>query len=562
MYFIHILKLRRFSLIFSTLISFFVCLMIYLDMYNHYLVFLWLSSISILLIPSLLLKKPTFKLSRTTFVLTFVILSPLLVRILNYDLSRIHGDDLITAYFSARYDFSKINFFSMIPQEKGEWVSQFSTPFFVLQKFFFLIFGESLLTIKLSVLPYVFLVSLFVFLITKTILDEKVAIIAIVLYSFLGVSLYLETLGLHFIASTAMFLIFFYFLILSMKEEKIIYPLLTGIFCAFCYLFYASSYLALPFMVIVFLIQFIIKRKLYVMKSFVISLIGFFIVISPFLVYSYKFNNYFLQRFNQVSLLNGSWSGAKDRIKNGEEPLTIIKENLSISVKSLYNDGIGGHGGYSFGHLAFFDRFTIFLFIIGSLSGLFLLFKYKKTEIALIYFSIIIFFFTAIVLTIPPPAYHRFSIAFPFLAIVISLPFYLILSIKSFSIPFKYSLIGITILCYIIVNQNYFTKSVVSENYHEALKLANYINQSFDSGNLYIASFPGYAFEKIYYFTKNKKAISIQTDYHNNLLAKFNPNEKYLYVILFPDEFDKKFLAADKNGRIVRFSKSYSIFFN
>lgn len=547
----------------SLLLSLYVSYKIYSNEYSHSLIFIWLLSILLIMIAFGVLniiKKIHF--SKRWIFLMVVLSLPIIVRVSNYNLNRIHGDDLITAYFSAQYDFDKINFFSVIPQERGDWVCQFPTVFFVIQKIFFTFFGENLLTIKLSVTPYIFIVSLMIFLIVKKILNEKTALISIIIYSFFAPSLYLETLGLHFISSTVMFLIFFYFLILSIKAEKIIYPLLTGIFGAFCYLFYTSSYIALPILAFSYFIQFITKRRFTISKYFLISILSFLITISPFITYAYKYDGYFSQRINQVSLLNGEWSGAKDRIKNGEHPLTIIKENLILSFKSLYTDGIGGHGGYSFGNFAFFDRFTLALFIIGTLSGLLLLFKYKKTEIALLYSIVIISFFTAIVLTIPPPAYHRFSIVFPFLVIIISFPFFIILSLRRINNLFKYSVILSVVLIYIMINQSYFLSSVMSEEYHEQLALSDFINQRFDKRNIYVAAFPAYAFEKIYYFTENKKAISIQSDYHINLIRRFNPNEKYLYIILFPDNFDDKFLQLDKKGELVKFSKTHSLFFN
>lgn len=529
-------------------------------MYNHYLVFLWLSSISILLISSLPLKKPTFKLSKKTFVLAFVILSPLLVRILNYDLSRIHGDDLISSYFSANYNFGAVNFFSMMPQDRGEWVSQFPTIYFAFQKLFFVLFGENILTVKLSVVPYIFIVSLMIFLIIKKIFNIKTAIIAIIIYSFFAPSLYLETLGLHFISSTAMFLIFFYFLILSMNEKKIIYPLLTGVFCAFCYLFYTSSYIALPILIFIYFIQFTTQRRLTILKNFLLSILSFLIIISPFITYAYKYNNYFDQRINQVSLLNGEWSGAKDRIKNGENPLTTIKENLLLSFKSLYVGGIGGHGGYNFGNLAFLERFTLLLFIIGLLA----VFKMivKKMELFFVVVVIVLSYITGVIFTIPPPAYHRFSLAFPFIVVVISAFFYYILSLNKMPKALKLVIVTIALLVYSINNQTYFLKSTETEKNNTNIRLAQYINTNFPNRNIYIASFPYFAFEKILYFIRKDKSKNVLTDYHANLLARFDKDEKYVYVIIFPEVFNAQFKVKDANGKIINFSQTYSLFVN
>jgi hypothetical protein len=54
----------------------------------------------------------------------------------------------------------------------------------------------------------------------------------------------------------------------------------------------------------------------------------------------------------------------------------------------------------------------------------------------------------------------------------------------------------------------------------------------------------------------------IETDYHENLLKAFDRSEKYVYLILFPAEFDEKFQQADANGRLFHFSKRWSVFAN
>jgi len=101
--------------------------------------------------------------------------------------NRAHGDDLLTAYFSATYDLGS-NFFAPVPADWTQWVTQFPCPFFF-QKIFFLVFGESLMSIKFSVLPYVLVVSTFLFFVVRELLDERAAIVALVLHSFFWPSL-------------------------------------------------------------------------------------------------------------------------------------------------------------------------------------------------------------------------------------------------------------------------------------------------------------------------------------------------------------------------------------
>lgn len=44
--------------------------------------------------------------------------------------------------------------------------------------------------------------------------------------------------------------------------------------------------------------------------------------------------------------------------------------------------------------------------------------------------------------------------------------------------------------------------------------------------------------------------------------CKNHPNEKYVYAIIFPQDFEEKFAQLDANGRIIHISKGYSLFAN
>lgn len=498
------------------------------------------------------------------FLLILIILLPIIVRIANYSPNRIHGDDTISAFFSSNYNFRKDNFFAPVPINKAEWVCQFPSLYFVLQKIFFIFSGESLLTIKLSILPYVGIVSLMIFLISKKFFDTKTAAVGVILYSFFPASLYLETLGLHFISSTAVFLIFFYFLIIGSENNSFYNSILIGVSCAFCYFFYSSSYIALPIMFLFFFAQFFKKNNLKKnIANLTISIIGFIIVVSPFLINMYKEKNFYLAgRIKQVSIINGEWSGTKERIKNGESINKIVVDNFVLSFNSLYKNGIGGHGGYTFGHLALFDKFSILLIFAGLLSCLFLIFLKKKTELLFVLAIILMAFVSGMVLTIPPPPFHRFSIAFPFFVIIESSIFFILFKEIKISETIKYALTVFVLIVYSINNQNYFEKSIKDEKENMDVKISLFIKEKYPSRKVMIASFPGYALEKIMYFVINNKGMKtlIATDYHQNFIDKFDRNENYLYVLIFPDVFDSKFKELDKKGKLINFSNNYSIF--
>lgn len=554
--------LRKILFLSSIFYSILISLNIAVNNYSHLLIILWILSIIFLVLSfswQIKLEIPKIKLSIKLFLIIFFILLPSVIRILNYNENRLHGDEALTAYFSAKYDFAATNFFSGIPIDKAQWVAQFPSAFFILQKFFFMIFGESYLTIKLSIIPYVLIISLFLFLTTKIILNKKAAIISLVIYAFFPISLYLETLGLHFVSSTAIYSIFFYLSLLNFRKNSSFLSVLIGIFAAFNFLFYNSSFIALPMLFVVYFFQFIFLKKISILKNFLLALISFLIVLGPFLSHNIFINKYFISRIRQVSLLTGEWSTAGEQFAQGLSPQKVIFDNLKKSIQSMYESDIGGHGGYTFNNQAFFKKFTMVLFIIGIIIGIILMFR--KVELLFIFLTIIFSFFT-LVMSIPPPAYHRFSLSFPFIAIILALPIQALLSIKKIPLKFKSAVVVILLFIYCRNNQLYFNTSVVKENYHESIKLSDLINQNYPDRNIYIASFPGFVFEKIYYFSKNKKIKSIKTDYHDNFLNNFNQEEKYVYIYIFPQDFDVKFQKIDPNGMIIPFSSSYSLFVN
>ena len=543
----------------SIFLTIYINMNIFYNHYSHFLFILWIISIFFFLLAFLRqFSFPDFN-KKQIIPIFCIILLPLIVRISHYNLNRIHGDDLMAAYFSTTQDFPRINFFSGIPTVRTDWESQFPSPFFILQKIFFILFGESLLTVKLSIIPYVLVVTIMIFLITKSILNEKVAAISVFLYSFFAINLYLETIGLWVISGTAVFLVFFYFLICNLKKNNAINSMFMGLFSGFSYLFYFNSYIAFPIMTLVFFCQLLIIKKLYVVRNFLISIVGFAVVISPFFTYANTFENYFTDRLIQVSLLTGAWSSISKDVSQGKSIFPFLKDNIFLTIKSFYIDGIGGQGGVNFGRLALFESFSLYLFLSGLLF-LFILVP-RKIELLLL-LLVVIFSIIPIILSIPPPAYHRFALAFPFINIISALPFYVILKVLRIHSSIKYILIFMIIIIYGAKNQSYYLTSVKAEKYHPILYVSDYINKNFPVRNVYVAAYPGYAFDKIYYFSREKNATGIYVEYHETFLAHFNRNEKYVYVVLFPDVFNDRFSRADPNGRVINLSADYSLFVN
>lgn len=531
------------------------------DDYNHIYILYWFTSIVLLLLASLPkdILKQGFKvkklLNKKAFakglLILFILLIPAIIRIINIDSERIHADEFIPAYYSAHYDFDNTNFFGGVPPQKG-WVTQFPSPYFVLQALFFKFFGENPLSVKLSTMPYSFIVTVFLYLIVKEIFTKRLALISAMLYAFLSPSLYLETFGLHFISSTAIFISFFFVALLLLKKGNPFLAAILGILTGLCYLFYTSSYIALPVALIFFLALFIKGNRILALRSFLIFILAFFITFGPFATQALSHENYFIERYNQVKLIQGEWSSVDIKTEKSIANQTI-KKSLADSVYSLFKDGIGGHGGYEFGRLALFNRLSFYLFLLGLVGALIIIFK--RIEIFFVLFVILISFFSGMVLTIQPPAFHRFSIAFPFLVIIMAIPFYWIFSLKNLGNKTKLIASSFLIIIFTLSNLNHFNLAVQNDlsSHREDLddvKVIRFIQNSFPKRKIYVAAFPTFALEKIFYFFD--KSINITSDFHDNLLQNFNPNEKYVYIIIFPDTYEEMFKSKDSKGRIIR----------
>lgn len=514
----------------------------------------WIASILCVMIISFIkkpLRIPTISFGWRTFVVLGIILLPAIVRILLYQPNRIHGDDLLTASFSMAYHPRTTPFFAGVPTST-EWVASFPAPYFLFQKLFLRLFGASVLTVKLSVIPYVLIVSAMTYSIAAYMFNPFTGAVAVVLYAFMAISLYLETLGLHFISSTAIFMIFFYATLRSAKSTAPFWPTITGVACAACYLSYTSSYIALS----VLLVGILTQKKLWKKSAWI--LIGFLITIAPFATYAIKTDNYFIGRINQISLLSGSWSNDRETAKTLGGALSVIQKNLVLSLRSFVEDGIGGHGGYLFDRKAFFNHSGLFLFLLGVTMSLVLV--WEKGGIALLFLVLLLSYITGVVLTIPPPAYHRLSLTFPFIAIVSAIPF---------SLHFKKYVgsgalgIGLYILfVYAYTNITYFQSTVKKETLIPDAAVITHVNTTYPGRHIHVAAFPGFALERLYPFFQPRTALSIDTQYHATYLDHFDAEEPYLYIITLSPAFKDKFVAIDPEGTYVQFSDQYGLFVN
>jgi len=551
--------LTRLTITTSLFITLIIVYMLGNGQYSHVLALLWIIATLLLLIASGRLSGPWrfhFALTPRTIGVVILVLLPVVVRILNYQPYRIHGDDLLTASFSQGFHPQTTNFFAGIP-DGSKWVAKFPAPYFFLQKIFLRIAGASILTVKLSILPYVFIVSAMTYLIAQTILSPFAAVAATLLYAFMAISIYHETLGLHFVSSTAIYMIFFYALLRMLQKGKPFWFCMSGIFAALCYLSYTSSYIALPVLIIA-IIGNAIRWNHKTRRLIWWTIVGFVVTIAPFFTYASTTENYFVGRIDQVSLLTGSWSAARKQSQTVSGAIAAVKENFVLSIHALTRDGVGGHGGYLFGRRAFFHPVGAVLFAIGSLIAL--LTMWHHGGLALVILTILLSYLTGVVLTIPPPAYHRLTLTFPFIAIISALPFHLLENFRRQKVVVIISCLLLAI--YAGVNIHYVQTATRNEAVIEDAAIIRLINTTYPGRHIHVAAFPAFALDKLYPFFTPTAATSIDTQYHNAYLSRFNRNEAYLYVITLPEEFKRKFEDADPAGTYIQFSDKYGIFVN
>lgn len=474
--------------------------------------------------------------------------------------ARVHGDELITAYFSATEDLSPEGFFSHVPASRGEWVSQFPTPFFLLQRAFFVLGGTDIAAVRLSVQPWVWLVVVLLFVVARQLVDEATAWIAMLLSTFLAFSLYLETLGLHFVSSTAVFLAFFAAGARALRDEQPADAVLTGVLCGACYLFYTSSYVALPLLLAVGLAQLARRRSGAALRQLGMALAGCAVVLAPFVASAAAGYNYFDSRWEQVSLFSGQWSDLPERTARGESAVTIVATHAGRCLLSLVKDGVGGHGGYFFGEIALFDRCTLVLLVAGLAFAVLQARRHPGLLVALAVVAGT--FLTGLVLTIPPPAYHRWSVSLPFLALLSALPLRALLDLPRVGQRARRLLVAAAVLLFASCNLAHFDRGSRGETVPQELRLAEYVNSRFAHKKLYMAAFPGYAYNKLAYFADVRRTALAVTGYHSDLLEGFRADEDYLYIIAMPDDFGPRFAALDPRAKLVRFSPQYALVFN
>ena len=466
-----------------------------------------------------------------------VALVPTVVRGVFLNINRVHGDEYILAYFASKYELLKTNVFAPVPADPAAWVSQQASVFTILQKIYLLFVGESFWAVKFSTIPYLLITAIGFYLLARLVLEKKSALIAVGLYSFFAVSLYHDTLATLHAGTNAAFIWFYYFLIKSLQKPSNSSFFMTGIFAGFCYLFDAKSYLAFPLMIIIFGGLLVYKKSKKILVGLSTAIGAFFMIMAPFIWYMIIHNNvYLLQRYHQVKL---SFSSRMD-----------IEANAVTTLRALFTNGIGGDQGFFFGHQALFEPISLLFFVVGI--GLGIVMVRRRPVIGVIIFTILLTFFAGMIMTAPPPAFHRVVVTFPLIAIIMSLPFEKILSRKNL---LTYSIVGLLLVIYSANNLIYFSKAAEKDG-DVSVKLARYIERNFPNREVSIVAFPQYHVQKVFYFSQDNGLHNSVLDYPNNLLVNFDASKRYLYIV--PEMhrgFENEIQSRDGRTQIMQFGE-------
>jgi hypothetical protein len=309
-----------------------------------------------------------------------------------------------------------------------------------------------------------------------------------------------------------------------------------------------------------FAVQWLRVRSIRVVQNFAISLGGLFVVLAPFGAALARAGDYASRRVSDTSILWGHLSPYREALAKGEVgPLEVLRRNLVLSLGFFGRDDVGGAGGFEFGHFAMLDRFSLTLFGIGVLIALV---RLRRTTDLLFVLLTLAACVGMVTLTMPPPTVHRYGLTFPFLAIVMTLPFWLLLRLTRLPGSVRHAVAAGLVLLFVAVNMRRFSEAVFPEQSSDELRLAELLNQKYGGRPLYVAAFPAFGFQKVFYFFDRWKGRRVETDFHAHLLERVDPRERYVYVITLAGDFRKQFEAADPNGRFTRFSVGYSLFAN
>lgn len=536
----------------SLILSIEVFFLLYKEIYHVGLIALWI--LTYILFLASLTKTFRFKVRyRSQHWVIFVIcLIPIIVRlgvIFFFGTDHIHRDEFIEGFIATQITPSVTNFFNPQPENIASSVAQFPSLNFFIQSLYFKLLGIGFWQLKLSNMGYLIGISFLLYRLASRIYQSKITgFITILFYSFLAPALYFDTLVNHITASTFIFLLLLNCLEMYLHKQSALKAGLIGIVTGLNYLFYISSYIALPLVVVAILFQLIKTRSKTVLLHLGIIIIGCLLVLVPFTPYMLHHGFYPVKRFidlNVVSIQADSNNNVAD--KTNTTINTLIKSS-NQTMLSLVKDDIGGSESYAFGHKKLFEPITLIVMTIGFIFFLIDSLWRKKVLTLIISFSVILPIVSIIVST-PPPAFHRLTLAFPLLALVAGTTIHWFIRRRKLLQVVGYGLVTLILILNILHFLQVMQKEAKNPIFEQRdISVIKRIIQLQTNGHhfnkIYVAAYPGFALGEIYYFFD--PYIQVETNYHSDLENTFNPNDvPYLYVVLWPQTYLNSFTIMD-----------------
>jgi hypothetical protein len=270
------------------------------------------------------------------------------------------------------------------------------------------------------------------------------------------------------------------------------------------------------------------------------------------------FHNRIAYRASQIYLLTGEWSPHREAIALGtERALPVIRDNLVQCLQALVRDGVGGQGGYELGKLAFFDGLSLALFLLGTCACLWML--RRRPELLLVLGVIGVSFFGYVVLTIAPPAWHRFSVAFPFIVLVMAIPLW---ALERLRLP---AAVRVAVPCgvlllYAIRNECRLSEAVLRDPWPHELPLLQLLQQRFGDRQVVIAGERNAHLQKVFHFWNVPRSWDARPVPQRAWLKTLDVSKPYVCVVNEGFRYRKEFERADPQGRYYSVTPYYGIF--
>jgi hypothetical protein len=330
-------------------------------------------------------------------------------------------DEFITGYTSYTLGpIPEVHWFAGYP-EPGAWIAQFPILYYALQVPFIAVLGLSLETVRISTWPYHLLTVALVYLIGREMLPGRVwAAVAGLLYIFLAPNLYMAGYGMHNISSAFFFVAALYCAIRMVSGDNRWWLVACGLFATMAYLTYTSSYLTIPLLVLFIVLAALARRTWVPIRQFGMVLFIVAVGLLPFVVHALTQANYFIQRGDQVNAIERLF-GEDSSNEIDASPAEQFIEHVQTNLRALYYPGIGGVTDYWFGKQALFDPLTLGLIIAGLVTGLFYGWRERQVIAPVAVATVLATFVFGMFLTLPAGGFHRTTLAFPFLALLIAL---------------------------------------------------------------------------------------------------------------------------------------------